>query len=144
LLVRNRAGLGKKPPTSGDAPEMRVEVDLTPPAAQLYAPQPDSRQRDAVILSWSAGDRNLMANPITLKWAEQRDGPWTVIKTGLPNSGSFSWKLPENFPPQVYLQLIAVDTAGNTGVAATQQPVTLDLKEPEGHLLGLANAVRVP
>jgi hypothetical protein len=144
LVVQNRAGVGKKPPASGDAPEMRVELDTTPPSAQLFAPQPDPRQRDAVVLSWSATDRNLPANPITLQWAEQRDGPWNNIKTGLPNNGSYSWKLPETLPPQVFLQLTAVDSAGNPGVAVTAQTVVLDLKEPEGHLLGIRNAVRRP
>jgi hypothetical protein len=144
LVVQNRAGVGKRPPASGDAPEMRVELDTTPPSAQLFAPQPDPRQRDAVVLSWSATDRNLPANPITLQWAEQRDGPWNVIKSGLPNNGSYSWKLPETLPPQVFLQLTAVDSAGNPGVAVTQQTVVLDLKEPEGHLIGIRNAVRRP
>ncbi len=142
LIVQNRAGIGKKPPVSGDAPELRVEVDTTPPSAQLFAPQPDARQRDSVVLSWSATDRNLPANPITLQWAEQRDGPWTTIKAGLPNTGSFSWKLPENLPPQVFLQVTAVDSAGNMAVAATSQTVVLDLKEPEAHLTTVLNAVR--
>ena len=38
LIVQNRAGIGKKPPVSGDAPELRVEVNTTPPGARLRAP----------------------------------------------------------------------------------------------------------
>jgi hypothetical protein len=31
LVVRSRAGLGRQPPQPGEPPELRVEVDLTPP-----------------------------------------------------------------------------------------------------------------
>ena len=145
LVVQNGAGVGKRQPISGDPPEMRVELDTTPPTAQLYAPQPNPQQRDAIILSWSASDRNLTATPITLEWAAERDGNWNLIRNNLPNSGSMSWKLPDSgLPPRVYLRLTAIDAAGNTGVAVTQESVCLDLKEPEGHLLGLVGGIRRP
>ena len=40
LVVKSRAGLGKPAPRPGDIPEIRVEVDTTPPDARLYAPAP--------------------------------------------------------------------------------------------------------
>src|SRR5205823_11509205 len=36
LVVKSGAGLGKQPPKSGDAPQMRVEVDTTLPEAYLF------------------------------------------------------------------------------------------------------------
>jgi hypothetical protein len=144
LVLESRAGLAKPRPVNGDVPEIRVEVDSTPPSAELYAPEPDPRQRDCLILRWSANDRNLIPNPITLQWADQRDGTWTTIQANLPNSGSYSWKLPENIPYRVYLRLIATDTAANSGVAETSKPVCIDLKEPEGHLTGVVGSVRKP
>jgi hypothetical protein len=157
LVVQSRAGLSKRPPTPGDLPEMRIELDTTPPEAQLYAPQSEPRQRDTLILSWRAVDRNLVTNPITLQWAEQRDGAWQVIGENLGNvrspagmelpakaTGSFAWRLPPNVPPRVFLRLAVRDSAGNTSVAETSEPVLIDLKEPEGRLLGIVPSARQP
>jgi hypothetical protein len=138
LLLQSKAGMARRPPAPGDIPEMRIEVDTTPPVAQLFHPEPDPAQRDALVLSWNATDRNLAPNPITLQWAAQRDGSWQTIKADLPNTGRYSWKLPESIPYRVYLRLIAADTAGNVGIAETTESQCIDLKEPEGRLLGIA------
>jgi hypothetical protein len=143
LVVQSRAGLGKRPPLSGDAPEIRIEVDTTPPFAQMIAPVPDPHQRTALILGWSASDRNLASNPITLQWAVKPDGSWQTIAQDIPNLGRYTWKLPGDIPPQVYLRLIVRDMAGNEGIAETKEPQLIDLNEPEGRILGVA-AVRQP
>jgi hypothetical protein len=135
LVIQSRAGLGRRPPSPGDPPDIRVEVDTTPPSAQLIAPQPDPRQRNALILSWTATDRNLAPNPITLQWAEKPDGAWQTIAQDLPNLGRYTWKLPSGIPAQVYLRLIARDLAGNEGIAETKEPQLIDLNEPEGRIL---------
>jgi hypothetical protein len=132
LVVKSRAGRGKPAPRSGDLPQVRVEVDTTPPAADLYPIKPDPSQRDVLILTWKATDHNLTAKPITLEWAEQKDGPWFPIGPAeLPNTGSYAWQVPANVPWQVYLRLTARDSAGNVAVAETHQPVLVDLSEPQ-------------
>jgi hypothetical protein len=135
LVVKSKAGIGKQGPRPGDVPEMLVEVDKTPPEAQLYQLVPDPQRRDTVILSWVAKDRNLAANPITLEWAERPMGPWQVIGAELPNAGRFPWTLPKSLPSHVYLRLLVRDKAGNEAVAVTPVPELVDLTEPEGKLL---------
>jgi hypothetical protein len=142
LVLHNRVGLSKRPPVSGDRPEMRIEADWTPPSAELYAPEPDGHKRNTLVLSWNASDRNLAPNPITLEYSEQRTGLWKAIGSDLPNTGHFSWELPPNIPPQVYLRLTVRDAAGNVSEAVTPKPETIDLIEPEGRLLGVAGGAR--
>jgi hypothetical protein len=132
LVVKSRAGLGKAPPRPGDTPQVRIEVDTLQPEAELYAPQPEPTRSDALVLSWKATDRNLAANPVSLEWAASASGPWTFIgEAQMPNSGRYTWTVPDNTPPKVYLKLTVRDTAGNTAVAQTPQPVTIDLFKPE-------------
>jgi hypothetical protein len=142
LAVQSGAGLGQRPPQSGDLPQMRIEVDATPPAVKLLYPQADANRRDALVLAWTANDQNLAPNPITLQWSEHQDGPWNSIAADLTNSGQYTWQLTPNLPYRVYLRVIARDTAGNTGTDQTTDPVLIDLSEPEGKLLGIAGTVR--
>ena len=81
LVVKNRAGLGRKP-RPGDVPEIRVEIDTQAPVSQLYKPVPDPDRPDHVLLKWNAEDKNLAATPINLEYAERREGPWLPIKLG--------------------------------------------------------------
>lgn len=141
LLLQSKAGRHKPAPVSGNPPEIRVELDATPPVAQLYLPEPDPKQADALILTWKASDRNLDAKPITLQWSEKAGGPWQTIVADWPNDGQYTWKVPPSTPFMVFLRLSARDTAGNVSAAETPQPVCIDLKEPEGRLLGISGPV---
>jgi hypothetical protein len=132
LVVKSRAGLGKAGPKSGDAPQVRVEVDTTQPLAELYQPQPDNTRPNALVLTWKAEDRNLGTNnPISLEWSEQGRDWHSIGETTLPNTGRFTWTVPANIPPKVLLKLTVRDTAGNVAVAQTSEPVLIDLTEPE-------------
>ncbi len=138
LVVKSRAGLGKAPPRAGDAPELRIEVDTTPPVAQLYAPQADPQKTGILQLQWNAQDKNLTPTPITLEWAQRREGPWHVIAQNQANTGKHAWQLPENIPVQVYLRLRVRDLAGNEGIAVTPEPLLVDLTEPEGRIVDVS------
>jgi hypothetical protein len=142
LVVRSRAGRGKPEPKSGDAPQMRIEVDTTPPVAELFDPLPQPHCRDALTLSWKARDpnhANLADKPITLQWSESKGGAWQNIAAHLPNTGQYLWHLPPNLPERVYLRLVVRDTAGNEGIAETAEPQLVDLSEPEGQFVGVVN-----
>jgi len=144
LVVRNGAGRGKAPPRSGDAPEMRIEVDTTSPQAQLQLPPvPDPERRDALLLTWQAKDKNLGTGPISLDWAEQRDGPWHPIAANVPNTERYSWQVPTGVPVEVFLRLKVRDNAGNEAVAVTDRPEIVDLTEPEGKISTVRSANRV-
>jgi hypothetical protein len=124
-------------PQAGDVPDIRVEVDTSAPTAEMYPPRRDPNKNNSLVLLWKATDKNLGANPVTLEWAERRDGQWMPIATNLPNTGKHSWQLPDRLPVEVYLRLRVVDLAGNEGVATTPQPITVDLSEPEGRLVNV-------
>ncbi len=144
LVVGSRAGLGRRPPQPGDPPQMRLEVDTTPPMAKLFYPQPDPSRRDALLLTWNASDRNLLPNPVTLQWSERPDGAWQTIAADLTNTGRYIWQLSPGLPYRVYLRLAVRDAAGNVGVDETPEPVLIDLHEPEGRLLGITGTARRP
>ena len=148
LVVKSGAGLGKAAPKNGDFPQLRVEVDTTAPLANLFQPKPDASQQNVLVLTWSASDRNLAPNPITLEWTEDNKGAWKSIARDLPNTGShplppgttgsYGWTLPAGIPPKVYLRLVARDKAGNFAVAETSEPVNVDLSQPEVISLSLS------
>jgi hypothetical protein len=132
LIVKSRARMGKPPPHSGDAPHVRVELDTTPPVAELYAPDPDQSHPTALTLRWAAEDRHLASNPITIEWALRREGPWQVIgNPQLPNTGRYTWDVPKDMPPSVFLKLTVRDAAGNKAEAVTNEAVLVDLTMPE-------------
>jgi hypothetical protein len=122
-------------PLPGEVPEMRIEVDQTLPDAVLFAPHRDPDQKDKLLISWNAKDRNLHPYPITLEWAKEPNGPWETIQTNLPNTGSYSWQIKPDMPAYAFLRLKVVDLARNESIAVTQEPQLIDLSEPEGRLL---------
>jgi hypothetical protein len=144
LIVRSGAGLGRSAPQKGEYPELRIEVDTTPPAAQLFPVEADPRRRDYLFFNWKAEDKNLGATPVSLYWAEKREGPWQVIAVDQPNTGRLPWKMPPELPYQIYLRLQVRDQAGNVSIAETSNPVLVDLTEPEVKIKGLVGGARPP
>ena len=88
-------------------------------------------------INWSARDKNLGNDPITLSYAEQPKGPWKTIADKLSNSGRFVWALPEQVPYQFYVRVEAVDRAGNIGEAITAELVKVDLATPKVKILNV-------
>src|SRR5262249_37520272 len=137
LVVHSGAGLCKDPPASGDAPDSRVTVDLTPPVVQLHEPKPDPGRRDTLILYWSAADEHLGANPVVLEYASSADGPWTPITPApLPNTGQYAWTT-TGMPYRAFLRVRVTDLAGNVGNDQTLESVLIDLTKPEATIRGL-------
>lgn len=150
LIVKSRAGLGRQPPTPGEPPQFRLELDLSKPVVALYAPQPDRDHANTLLLYWKAWDRNPADRPIMIEWSEHPSGPWKPIcEEAQPNNqpigpvqrpeqlkelgftGNYAWHLPDQMPPKVYLRLTVRDKVGNTAIAQTPQPVLIDLSVPE-------------
>jgi hypothetical protein len=141
VAAKSKAGLAPPPPKPGDPPEVLVEWDATAPKGQLFRPLPDPSQPNALQLAWEAKDRNLAEKPITLEWAEQKDGPWNPIGEGpLPNTGQYPWRLPPQLPPRVYLRLTMRDLAGNEARAQTDKPELIDLSVPQTKIIGVGIA----
>ena len=138
LVVKSGVGLGDPPPRMGDQPQMWVEVDLKSPDVRLLGAEA-SRGGDLATLTvtWTATDKNLDVQPITISYAELADGPWTPIAQNLENSGRYVWTVPAGSPHRFFLRVEARDKARNVGVADTKQPIIVDLKQPRGVLLGI-------
>jgi len=141
LVTYSGAELSEGPPQAGDVPDLRMEVDLTPPVVQLYEPKPEGGRPEVLSLSWSCTDRNLTTRPVTLEFADKPDGPWQAIAANLQASGSYSWQPPRGLY-FVHLRATAVDTAGNRSIAQTREPILVDLNKTRGRILGIAPPVK--
>lgn len=134
MSVTSRAGLGKNAPKANEVPQLRVEVDTEAPKVQLLEPMPHPSQSGALLLKWTASDKNLGDKPITLEWTEKPDGPWNTIAE-IANTGQHAWRVPANLPPEVFLRIRVRDMAGNEAIAVTPKAVLVDMSVPEIQLL---------
>jgi hypothetical protein len=155
LVPVSGAGL-KTEPAPGDAPELRVVLDVTPPKLELYKTAGDPANPDTLVIRWTATDRNFGEEPITLEWSEAIAGPWhPVASTGpdpvvqatavspppvakrLANTGQYAWRVPAGTPARVYLKATACDAAGNVTERVTRDPETVDLTKPRARISGI-------
>jgi hypothetical protein len=151
LILHSGAGLAREAPKAGEAPDLRIDVDTTAPVVTVYDLVPDRTQKDTLIVQWQAVDRNLANDPITLEWSEGPKGPWfpiaatdgasTGVAKRLPNTGSYPWKVPANFPhSKVYLKVSARDVAGNVTEVVPTKPVLVDLNKPAAVKLNIVGS----
>jgi hypothetical protein len=131
LVVKSGVGRSKPPPQGGTRPQIRLEVDTTAPDADLYDVRPDPSGGNAVLLQWQASDKNLPPRPVTLEWADRKDGQWQMIARDLPANGHYTWQLATTVPGQVFLRLTVRDLANNVSVAESENPVIIDLNQPD-------------
>jgi hypothetical protein len=138
LVVKSGVGNGDRPPQLGDPAQMWVEVDLTKPAVQLLSAEPGrGPEAGTLTVAWSAADKNIQPQPISLFYAEQAEGPWNVMATNLDNTGRFVWRIPPAAPYRFFVRVEVADRGGNLGRAETTRPVIVDLSQPKGKLLGI-------
>jgi hypothetical protein len=136
LVAKSGVGLGDQPPKIGDRPQFWIEVDLTKPIVQIgNVIVGTGLDKGKLTVNWTAQDKNLGPNPISLSYAKERDGAWTPIAEKLGNSGRHVWRMPEELPYQFYLKVEAIDLAGNIGEAITQEKVKVDLSTPKAKIL---------
>lgn len=136
LAVTNGNGFGGKAPQRNDQPNFWLEVDTTPPYAQINGVDLVS-STGTLEFRWSASDKNLDKNGITLAYAPQPTGPWTPIAQRLENQGTFSWKFPKSLPPQFFVRMEVRDRAGNVTQSSWPNPIQLDLTEPRALVIGV-------
>ena len=142
LLARSGVGLSDRPPQAGDQPQIWVEVDETRPVVRLLGADV-GRGSDVgrLTISWTATDKNLTAQPITLAYADGPDGPWTTIAANQPNTGRYVWNMPQTGTPYRFLVRVeAADKASNVGAAQTANPVIVDLHRPRPTILDVGAA----
>ncbi len=159
LVPVSGAGLSEREPVAGDAPEMRIVLDVSPPQIDLYAPVSDPNALDTLIIQWKATDRNFGDDPITLEWGDSPTGPWKPVATTgtdpvvqatavnapiarrLANTGQYGWRVPAGVPARVYLKATARDAAGNVKEIVTREPILVDLTKPRAKINGIVPPV---
>jgi hypothetical protein len=118
---------GRKPaaaPVAGDQPDGWIEVDTTNPTVRVDEVRiSHDNGQTAVHVKWTASDKNF--SDVELSYAAAPKGPWLPIASNLPRDGQYRWTPTANVGPQVYLQLIARDTAGNGAILAVQDPISV-------------------
>ena len=139
ILAKSGVGLGEQPPKLGDRPQIWIEVDTTKPLVKLHnVIVGQGLDKDKMTILWSARDKNLQREPITISYAQQQSGPWTPIAQKLPNTGRYVWSLPQGIPYQFYVKVEAEDMAHNIGEEVTAEMVRVDLSLPKVRILEVA------
>jgi hypothetical protein len=144
MVARSGVGLSDRPPQMGDQPQVWVEVDETKPVVQLLSADV-GRGADTgnLTICWTASDKNMARQPITLSYSEQAEGPWTTIISNLENTGRYVWRMPPSGTPfRFHIRVEAVDKAGNVGSAQTTTHVIVDLHTPKSKILDVGAAGR--
>jgi hypothetical protein len=135
LIVHSGVGLSDPPPQVGDSPQIWVEVDTTKPEVQLSSILVGrGSDKGKLSIAWSARDKNLAAQPITLLYKEDK-GEWVKIVDKLENTGRYVWQMPAEVPYRFFVKVEAVDRAGNVGSATTPDMVAVDLSQPKATIL---------
>jgi hypothetical protein len=123
---------GGTKPRAGDSPMVWVTVDLTRPVVQIQGVEMSLTSRPpALVIRWTARDRNLGPRPVTISYAESPEGPWTTLAASVPNTGRLEMPVPSKLPSCVLLRIDAVDLAGNVGSARTEQAVRITIPGSE-------------
>ncbi|NLX53996.1 MAG: hypothetical protein GXY58_02665 [Planctomycetaceae bacterium] len=138
VVVVGRNGLAGRKPRTGDLADIYIGVDTQPPVARLTgAVYGTGAQAGQLLIRWEASDAYLDPRPVTLKFAENPAGPWTVIASALPNTGEFAWPVDAQIPAAVYLQLEVRDEAGNVATDQLTDPVRMDGLAPKARIRGV-------
>jgi hypothetical protein len=141
IVVENGSGLGGNAPRPGDAPDVVVRVDLTPPAARLGSAQTGSgNQLDHLVIQWSAGDAELAERPVSLYYRSDGQGLWKTVAAALENTGSYAWRMDRDVPDRFWLRLDVRDAAGNVASLVSDEAITVHRPRPQGHILDVRPA----
>lgn len=134
VVVRSGVGLGDHDPRPGDAPRMTVEVDTLAPQVQVLVRRGQGADIRNVTIEWSAADKNLADRPVTLLYAEKKEGEWKPIIAEQDARGTYTWVVPESGPFQFHVQARAADKAGNFGTDTTKDQIIVDASTPKADI----------
>ncbi len=140
LVAKSGVGLGENAPRPGDQPQIWVEVDLTKPEVRIQdvvvGRGPDTGN---LTLTWTAADKNLLRQPISISYATKPEGPWNPVPgaTHVENTGRFVWRMQPDVPFEFFMRVEAIDEAGNIGQADTTKSVKVDLSLPRARVIGV-------
>jgi hypothetical protein len=126
VLVVSTASHPGEAPSAGDTPDWWVEIDTGKPTVHMTDVRLGTGDETGqLVLKWTAEDKNLGPDPVSLLWATSPSGPWTLGATGMKATGSARWAVPKDAGTRFFLRLEAADLAGNLGRWETKEPVVM-------------------
>ena len=138
IVIESTTGLRSPSPQPGELPEVWVGVDVTKPDCRITSAQVGEGDRAGEMeVRWEAKDASLTSRPVALAFSENSEGPWTMIASGLSNTGSYIWRIDSRMPTKMYLKIDVRDEAGNTGTFITPEPVAIQRVRPQGKIRGV-------
>ena len=138
VRVSSGAGLAAAPPKSGDAPDVRVTVDGTPPAVEiLSAGQGRGEDANTLSVAWRIRDDRPDAAPVKIELGTGPAGPWEVVRDWSADAGSAVVPVRPGVPAKLYVRVTARDAAGNERAAVTPEGVAVDLARPTARVIGV-------
>jgi hypothetical protein len=140
LVFESENGIRSAAPKPGQAAELHLELDTTPPKVTLLGLAPAEGTPGAVSVQWAMTDDHLDPTATCLEFSP--DGEfWHRIDTGAPLPTRLGyevqWTPPAASPPKILLRVTARDRAGNVATAQTPTGVLVDLVAPNGKLTGV-------
>ena len=134
IVVSDVNGRGEPAPRNGDAPQVWIAVDASPPDVRISPPVP---RRDVLPIIFSVADEQLDPQSVALFYSHRADGAWNPITQGLGNTTRYDWAPPPGITGPVFLRIEARDRGGNIGAAVTREPILLDRPVPKSTINGV-------
>lgn len=140
--IHSGVGNAEPPPQPGQRPQIHVLVDSSAPRLEiLNVYQGHGDQLNQLTVQWDFIDQHPGDRPISLFLSGNKDGPWQPLTHALENTGTHTFRLPENAPTRVYLKVQGTDVAGNVAEAVSPEPILIDLARPTARII-MIDAIR--
>lgn len=142
LVLESESGLRTSEPKRGDAPDVRLVLDTTPPRVADVSLEPTDAGANQVRVRWTMADADLDRDRVRIEYSTDGQAwrpailqPQTFDDS--PDRFSRIWSVPPGLPHRVMVRVMVHDRAGNTSTAELPKAVSIDLRAPEGRIIGL-------
>ncbi len=105
-----------------------VNVDRSAPAVAITSPNGGERwlRGSTHAITWSASDaEGIGANGVTLEYSVDDGSTWLPVGSGLANSGTFDWAIPDSPSVTARVRATALDVNGNPASDASDAAFTI-------------------
>lgn len=129
------------PAEAKEGPFTEFIIDRTAPTVRILEPATGAKLRggERASIRWEASDPHLHSSPITIRWSPGGDKDWTVVAEHIPNSGTFTWTIPQDMTPGGRLEITAADRAKPENVGRAENTgIVVDALPPMRNILGPA------
>ncbi len=128
-----KGGLAQKAPGPGDAPQLVLTIDSTPPILKLETMDGGGffMAGSVATIAWKVVESNPDPAGLTIHHTPDGGFNWNVVADGVdPTKGSYSWVVPKAAGSRHRLRLSAADKFGNRGQVESERPFTIDDDPP--------------